>query len=79
VSSNLIKNQEIEELMEILEQMSDEEKSTQLLKRFGKLSSEWGRLMLNQDRNLKHEEWKRQCDLAKKQLEEVIKEIKAQK
>lgn len=78
MGEDLIHNKEIVELMEILENMADEELSVELLKNFGELSRDWGRLMLNQDPNLTHQEWKLQCDEAKNKLEQLIAKIKDQ-
>lgn len=61
--------------MEILEGIEDDALARDLLKRFNDSSSLLGRLVLNLDESLGHEEWKRQCDQAQRDLEQVLEEI----
>jgi DNA-directed RNA polymerase specialized sigma24 family protein len=72
----MIDNSELDEILAKLESLEDEEKAVVLLQDFNKYSSELGKLLLNLDKSLSNEEWKRQCEDAKNRLEKVIKEIK---
>lgn len=71
----MIDNSEIESVMEALESCEDEEIAAQLLKEFNDRSREWGRLMLNLDPGLGHEEWKNQCEQARHRLDSIIEKI----
>jgi hypothetical protein len=72
----MIDSSELDEILAKLESLDDEEKAVAMLQDFNKYSSELGKLLLNMDKNLSNEDWKQQCDEAKKRLEKVIKEIK---
>jgi hypothetical protein len=72
----MIDNSELDEILAKLESLEDEEKAVVLLQDFNKYSSDLGKLLLNLDKSLSNEEWKRQCEDAKNRLEKVIKEIK---
>jgi DNA-directed RNA polymerase specialized sigma24 family protein len=72
----MIDNSELDEILAKLESLEDEEKAVILLQDFNKYSSELGKLLLNLDKTLSNEEWKKQCEDAKNRLEKVIKEIK---
>jgi len=72
----MIDNNDLDEILAKLESLEDEEKAVIMLQDFNKYSSELGKLLLNMDKALSNEEWKNQCDEAKKRLEKVIKEIK---
>ena len=71
----MIDNAEIEQIIAKLESLEDEEKAVAMLKEFNKCSTELGKLLLNMDKSLSHDDWKKQCDEAKLRLEKVIKEI----
>ena len=71
----MLDNQEINKLLEILENLDDEELAVELLKEFNSSSKDLGKLLLNLDNGLDHEEWKLQCELAQKKLDIVIKRI----
>jgi hypothetical protein len=71
----MIDNAEIEQILAKLESLEDEEKAVAMLKEFNRCSSDLGKLLLNMDKSLTHEEWKKQCDEARNRLEKVIKEI----
>jgi nicotinic acid phosphoribosyltransferase len=73
----VIDNHELEEVLAILEGLEDEAQAVELLKEFNQASSHYGRLMLNLDTSLEHEEWKRRCDEAQKQLQLVVEKIYA--
>ena len=72
----MIDNNEVSEILEILENMSDETLAAELLREFNDKSRDLGQLILNKDQNLDHREWKRMCDQAKLELDEVIDKIK---
>jgi len=76
---DLVDNKEVEEVMGILEEMSDEELAVTLLKDFNAKTKELGTLLLNQDPSLEHGHWKAQCDDAKKAVEDIVAEIKKYK
>lgn len=71
----MLDNQEINVLLEILENLEDEELAVELLKEFNSASKDLGRLLLNLDKTLGHDEWKRQCDVAQNRLDDVVKRI----
>lgn len=72
----MLGNDELEEIMLILEEMEDESLSKELLKLFSEASARYGRLMLNLDESLGHEEWKKQTDQALLALQSIIVRIK---
>tara|TARA_R110000868_G_scaffold129349_2_gene338011 strand:- start:1434 stop:1658 length:225 start_codon:yes stop_codon:yes gene_type:complete len=69
-------NSEIEELLTKLENMEDELAAAQLLGEFNSKSKVLGQLLMNTDQTLSNEQWKQQCDLAKKELDLVLEKIK---
>jgi hypothetical protein len=71
----MLDNQEINVLLEILENFDDEELAVELLKEFNSSSKDLGKLLLNLDKSLPHDEWKRQCDVAQKRLNDVVARI----
>lgn len=71
----MIENKDIEHILEILENLEDEELAVSLLKEFNQASAELGKLLLNQDQALSHEEWKKLCDQAQARLSKVIETI----
>ena len=73
----MLDNQDINRLLEILENCEDEELAVKLLQEFNGSSKRLGKLLLNLDKTLSHDEWKRQCDVAQKELDEVVKRINA--
>ena len=73
----MIDNSEVSEILEILENMSNETLATDLLREFNSKSSELGRLILNKDQSLDHKQWKQMCDQAKIELDDVIAKIKS--
>lgn len=77
--NDLVDNSEINEVMEILENMSDEELAVKLLQEFNAKTKELGQLLVNKDPNLNHAHWKTQCDDAKKEVDRLVKEIKSYK
>ena len=71
----MLDNQEINNILEILENLEDEELAVELLKEFNSASKDLGKLLLNLDKNLAHDEWKGQCDKAQKRLDDVVARI----
>jgi hypothetical protein len=75
----MLSNDEIDEIMLILEEMEDESLSRELLKQFSDASAHYGRLILNLDQDLEHEEWKKLTDQALVDLRSVIARIKSER
>lgn len=73
----MLDNQEINELLEILENHDDEELAVELLKEFNRATKHLGKLVLNLDKNLSHDVWKKECDAAQAQLDAVVERIKS--
>lgn len=73
----MIDNCDINQILDILENLEDEVLAVELLAEFNRATTEHGRLLLNLDGTLTHEEWKSLCDLAQKRIEAVIKKINA--
>ena len=73
----MIDSSESEEIIRILEEMDDQSLVVSLLNDFNKKTSHLGKLLLNQDPNLDHEEWKSLCDKAKRDVDQVIAKIKS--
>lgn len=71
----MIANNDLNRILEILENLEDEELAVKLLAEFNRASADLGKLMLNLDKNLTHEEWKSLCDDAQAKLGQVIKKI----
>ena len=68
-------NSEIEHLLNKLEDIEDEELAASLLREFNEKSKILGQLLMNLDESLSNEEWKKRCDLAKKELDIVLSKI----
>jgi predicted metal-dependent phosphoesterase TrpH len=66
----------LDEIMEKLEKIEDEQLAVVLLKEFNDKTKELGKLIVNKESDLSHEEWERLCEKAKKDVDEVIKKIK---
>ncbi|MBP9681393.1 MAG: hypothetical protein KBD76_08305 [Bacteriovorax sp.] len=71
----MIDNNEIERILEKLENLENEQLAVELLREFNLASSELGKLLLNLDQSLTHEEWKKRCDKAQQKLNSIIKKI----
>ena len=71
----MLDNKEINELLEILENLDDEELAVELLKEFNSSSKDLGKLLLNLDKGLEHNDWKLECEVAQKRLDRVIARI----
>ncbi len=71
----MIDNKEIERILLKLENIEDEKLAVELLKEFNRSSSELGKLLLNLDKTLSHEEWKKRCDTAQAHLDSIVQKI----
>ena len=71
----MIENNEIERILEKLENLEDEVLAVELLREFNRASSELGKLLLNLDNSLTHDEWKNLCDKAQASLDQIVKKI----
>lgn len=71
----MIDNSEINRILEILENHDDEDRAVELLKEFNAASSRLGKLLLNLDKTLGHDEWKRLCDQAQNELDAIVLKI----
>lgn len=71
----MLDNQDINTILEKLENLEDEELAVELLKEFNATSKILGKLLLNLDKSLPHEEWKKQCDEAQKNVDAVVSRI----
>lgn len=71
----MLDNQEINVILEILENLDDEELAVELLKEFNAASKDLGKLMLNLDKSLAHDEWKKSCDMAQSRLNALVSRI----
>lgn len=75
----MIDNVEVNEVLEILENMEDETLAAELLREFNEKTKSLGQLILNKDQNLGHDEWKNLCDVAKKEVDSIVKRILSMK
>lgn len=71
----MLDNQDINRLLEILENCEDEDLAVKLLQEFNGASKRLGKLLLNLDKTLPHDEWKKQCDVVQKELNEIVARI----
>lgn len=71
----MIDNAEVNRILEILENHPNEEEAVVLLREFNTASSKLGKLLLNLDQSLSHEVWKKECDKAKADLDNIIAKI----
>lgn len=74
----MIDNTDLNSILDILEKYEDidEAHAIKLLREFNVASKELGKLLLNLDKSLSHEEWKGLCDEAQKRLDSVVSTIK---
>lgn len=63
--------------MLILEELEDEQLAVQLLKELNDKTRALGVVLMNMDSSLSHEEWKKECDQAKKEVDLLVKKIKS--
>jgi len=75
VSDHIIDNQEIDLIMEKLESLEDEKLAVTLLREFNETTAHYGKLLMNKDHHLTHEQWKQKCDQAKHTVNLVVKKI----
>ncbi|RLA63566.1 MAG: hypothetical protein DRQ88_01640 [Epsilonproteobacteria bacterium] len=73
----MIDTQNTDKILEILETLSDEELSVNLLKEFSDKNKNFGKLLLNRDSNLTHDEWKKRCDEAQKDMDDFLAKIES--
>ncbi len=66
---------ELTMVMEKLEGLEDEALAVKLLSEFNEKTSRLGLLLRNLDPNLDHNEWKRDCDKAAKEVTEITNRI----
>jgi hypothetical protein len=71
----MLDNQEINRLLEILENSEDEVLAVKLLQEFNGASKRLGKLLLNLDKSLPHDEWKKQCDVVQNELDLIVERI----
>lgn len=71
----MLDNHEVNALLEKLENLEDEALAVELLKEFNAASGILGKLLLNLDKSLAHDEWKSQCDKAQKRVDDIVKRI----
>ncbi len=72
----MISNDEWDQLLVILEECEDEVLAVQYLKELNDLSKEQKTLLLNLDKNLQNDEWKKKCDEVDLKIQKLIKNIK---
>ncbi|WP_127714235.1 hypothetical protein [Halobacteriovorax sp. HLS] len=70
-----IEDTSLEEVMNKLETMEDEQLAVVKLKEFNDATKELGELLMNLNKDLSHDEWKKRCDTAKKKVDAVVNEI----
>ncbi len=75
--SDIIDNSEVNMIMEKLENLEDEVLAVELLKEFNRKTKRLGELVLNQDAQLSHDEWKNLCDQAQEEVDEIVNRIKS--
>ena len=73
----MLDNQEINDLLEILENLDDEDLAVKLLGEFNLATKKLGKLVLNLDATLPHDDWKKECKLAQVDLDNIVREIKS--
>jgi|GEM_PF-3459062 len=70
-----IDTSELDQIMEILESMEDEKLAVTLLKKFNDASAKVGMLLRNRDPGMENSDWKKSCDKAQKELDQIVAEI----
>jgi hypothetical protein len=71
----MLNNFELDEILEKLENLEDEELAVKLLADFNRLTSQHGKLILNLDKSLPHEEWKKKCDDLSQEISILVNKI----
>ena len=72
----MLDNVELESLMAKLEECEDEQLAVELLRELNDATSKYGKLLLNQNEELPHDQWKEECDKAKVRVDKVTAQIK---
>ena len=72
----MLDHSEIAEYLEKLERIEDEALAVELLTQLNEKSKKMGQLIMNQDKELSHDQWKHLCDEAKKELDAVLERIR---
>ena len=70
-----IDNSEINEILDILENIEDEEVAASMLAELNEATRYHGKLIMNRDPQLSHEDWKKQCDEAAKEVKNIVDRI----
>lgn len=73
--NDLLDNREIDNVLDILEGMEDEELAASLLAEFNEATKNHGKLLMNKDPKLSHEDWKTLCDEAAKEVDMILGKI----
>ena len=74
--ADLLENKEMKEVLDKLENLEDEQLATELLREFNDKTMILDKLIMNTNKELSNDEWKHQCDEAKKAVDEVLNKIK---
>jgi len=72
---DLLDTTELDSIMNKLEEMEDEQQAAALLREFNDASRDYGKLLMNHNESLTHDEWKAECDKAKEELHKLIVKI----
>ncbi len=71
-----IDTSETQDIIDILEELSDQELAVKLLKEFNDRTKALGLLLMNKDKNISHEEWEKKCKDARFKVDEILHEIR---
>ncbi len=71
-------NKDLERLMNVLEEMEDEDLAVLLLSELNRKTAALGKLIRNLDPSLSTVEWKKKCDQAQAEIDEVVRKINQQ-
>ncbi|OUR96646.1 hypothetical protein A9Q84_09895 [Halobacteriovorax marinus] len=72
-----IENTELDEIMDKLENLEDEQLAVVKLREFNDATKVLGELLMNLNKDLDNDQWKKQCDIAKKSVDRIVNEIKS--
>jgi hypothetical protein len=72
-----VDSRETDRVLSILENLEDGTLSINLLREFSEKNKQFGKILLNRNENLDHEDWKRQCDQAKKEMDEFLVKVES--
>ena len=73
--NDFLDNREINNILDILEAMVDEELAASLLAEFNEATKNHGQLVMNKDPKLSHDDWKKLCDEAAKEVDLILGKI----